>query len=186
MCEGQQAWAYLCRPAHALANHKSCKHCCITKCVRLCDPQGKAPTRVWHQSQTALCLFELGILHTLYILYTLYTLYTLDIIHTREKGKLPPAKGKRKKAKRMKGKGRQPLLRSNSTRQPDRAYARTNETKRFPGWARTHPPTSDIYIYTYLNKKCVLVGSVSKWKYLRVDAGMSLSFFVKSWVFDVW
>ena len=29
----------------------------------------------------------------------------------------------------------------NSTRQPDQAYARTNETKRFPGWA--HPPTSD-------------------------------------------
>ena len=45
------------------------------------------------------------------------------------------------------GKGRSSLLDSNSTRQPDRAHARThgrNETKRFPNWTR--PPTFDFQV----------------------------------------
>ena len=44
-----------------------------------------------------------------------------------------------------------PLARPHSFASP-RPLARTNETKRFPGWRfhkRTHPPTSNIYIYTY-------------------------------------
>ena len=43
----------------------------------------------------------------------------------REKGKLPRPKTKREKSNPQN-------VRSNSTRQPDRAYARMNETKRFP------------------------------------------------------
>ena len=68
----------------------------------------------------------------------------------REKGKLPEPKGKRKSSpgppgpkrispttnlgqrKRRRKKAGPRNLRSNSTGQPDRAYAGTNETKRFP------------------------------------------------------
>ena len=59
----------------------------------------------------------------------------------KEKGKLPGPK--REKGK---GKGGPRKLRSNSTRQPDRVYAHTNETKRFPGGA----PTNLRYIYIYI------------------------------------
>ena len=63
----------------------------------------------------------------------------------REKGKLLESKKGKGKApqdhpgpKGKREKGGQHTLRSNSTRQADRAYARTKETKRFP----EHPPTS--------------------------------------------
>ena len=52
-----------------------------------------------------------------------------------EKGKLPKtknAKGKPPKTNRENRKGSQQLWRSNSTKQLDRAYARSNETKRLP------------------------------------------------------
>ena len=52
--------------------------------------------------------------------------------------KFPRPKEKRENFPRPKGKrekSNQHSLRSNFTRQPDRAYARTNETKRCPGWA---------------------------------------------------
>ena len=48
----------------------------------------------------------------------------------RGKGKLPGPKSEKRKLPKPKGKrerGRRPHLKSNSTRQPDRAYARTNE-----------------------------------------------------------
>ena len=53
--------------------------------------------------------------------------------------------GKARKSIREEKKNGRLLLRSNSTRQPDREHARTerNETKRFPNWA--HPPTFDIW-----------------------------------------
>ena len=59
----------------------------------------------------------------------------------KEKGKRPK-KGKGKARRDMKGNGKwwQPLLRSNSTKQPNHAYARTNETKRLPGWTHPQPP----------------------------------------------
>ena len=57
----------------------------------------------------------------------------IHFIHFTHKGK-----GKARRSKRERGEGWQALLRSNFTRQPDCANARTNETKRFPGW--THPP----------------------------------------------
>ena len=83
-------------------------------------------------------LYTLHIPRTLYTVYILYALYTLYISLTH-------GKGKAQRPQREKGKWRSPLLRSNSTRQPDRAYAHTherNEPKRFPNW--THPPTSDL------------------------------------------
>ena len=54
-----------------------------------------------------------------------------------------PPKGKRESSAPPKGKWKrtEPLLRSNSTRQPDRPHAR-HDTKRCLGW--THPPTSDL------------------------------------------
>ena len=65
----------------------------------------------------------------------LKSLNSLELIRNhctlrREKGKAPVQKGK--------GKSTRVHLRRNSTLQPDRAYARTNETKRLPTW--THPP----------------------------------------------
>ena len=56
-----------------------------------------------------------------------------------QNGKTPRPPG----TKREKGKGGRPVLLSFSTRQPDRAYAHTNETKRFPGWA---PPNLRFHI----------------------------------------
>ena len=64
------------------------------------------------------------------------------------KGNRPEAireKGNRLEGIREKGKGRDTLFRRVSTTPTNRAYARTNETKRFPGW--THPPNLR-YIYT--------------------------------------
>jgi hypothetical protein len=55
--------------------------------------------------------------------------------HTREKGKLGGAKGKREKT---------PVSFELEFHLATRPRARTNETKRFPG--RSHPPTSDIRI----------------------------------------
>ena len=58
----------------------------------------------------------------------------------REKGKAGAVKGKR-------GRPRTQFLIRDPTRQPDRAHARTHNTKRFPGW--TPPPTSNYYCYYY-------------------------------------
>jgi len=71
------------------------------------------------------------------------------------KGNLPEAireKGNRLGAIREKGKGRDRHFRRVSTTPTSRPYARTNETKRSPGW--THPPTSDIHNrYTNIENK---------------------------------
>ena len=61
---------------------------------------------------------------------------TLVCFSTREKGKARGGKGK--------GKAAGLSFDLDLTRQRHRAYARTHDTKRFPGW--THPPTSHIYI----------------------------------------
>ena len=53
-------------------------------------------------------------------------------------------KGNTWRAKKGKGKGEPRELHCISTRQTDRAHARTNRNRnRFPGW--THPPTSDLH-----------------------------------------
>ena len=72
-------------------------------------------------------------LYTLYIVHTLYTLNTSYSTHAREEENSPSQKrekGKLAKTKSEGGKGGQHLLRTNSTMQPDRAHARTNEKKR--------------------------------------------------------
>ena len=73
---------------------------------------------------------------------TLYTPYTLYITLTRDKVKLGAPKGKTVK-------GRHPLLDSDSTRQPDRAHARTqerNEAKQLSDWTHPQPP---IYMFCF-------------------------------------
>ena len=68
-----------------------------------------------------------------YKIYKFSTLYPLYTLYTRGKKESSPVhKGKFDSPLRESGKGRQPFLGWNSTRQPDRAYSRTNETKRFP------------------------------------------------------
>ena len=57
--------------------------------------------------------------------------------HTREKGKLGGAKGKREKT---------PVSFELEFHLATRPRARTNETKRFPG--RSHPPTSDVLSFS--------------------------------------
>ena len=65
-------------------------------------------------------------------------------------------KGKRKtqKGEAGKGKGGHSLLRSNSTRQPDRPHERTHgDTKRFLGW--THPQPQILFF-------CVVICAVRR------------------------
>ena len=80
--------------------------------------------------------------YTLCTLQVFYILYILYISHTRGKGTTHQdkrEKGKLAQTKRENAKWLRLLLRSISIRQPDRTYARTNETKRPPDW--THPTT---------------------------------------------
>ena len=92
-------------------------YCCPSEL----PPQGRT-------LRTPPCTLYIGYtLYTLYTSYTLYTLYTLYITHTREKGKPGAPKRKRESSahKRDEGKRWHPLLRSNSTKQPDRTHAHT-------------------------------------------------------------
>ena len=65
-------------------------------------------------------------------------LYALDTLYTQGKARQDKTgQGKPRRTNKEKGRGRQPLLRSNSTRQPDRAHARTQ--------ARTHGTTRKYF-----------------------------------------
>ena len=59
----------------------------------------------------------------------------------------PREQGKRPADKREEGKGADRDFCPSPTMQTIRAYARKNETKRFPGWTLPQPP---IYIYNLL------------------------------------